>query len=128
MIYPILGDFWVILLVQKSLLDRAVYHQIPDIDVFFLNLTVRRSHLVNDSLAEVRRRFSLVITVIGKGWLFSIADCEEENRFEEKAESHFCRRARPGHGRTDQGMVLTSDQADTLRRARLVDNVSSNLT
>lgn len=40
-------------------MDRAYYQQIPEIDVFFLHLNVRRSHLVNDSLQEVRLVYNL---------------------------------------------------------------------
>ncbi|XP_074602235.1 putative E3 ubiquitin-protein ligase HECTD2 isoform X3 [Brevipalpus obovatus] len=56
---------------RKSLLNRAIYQQIPDIDVFFLNLNVRRSHLVSDSLHEIARKQSdlkkkLKVTFVGE--------------------------------------------------------------
>lgn len=41
---------------QKSLLNRAIHRQIPDMDVFFLNINVRRSHLLSDSLLEISRK------------------------------------------------------------------------
>ncbi|RWS26545.1 putative E3 ubiquitin-protein ligase HECTD2-like protein [Leptotrombidium deliense] len=43
-----------ILNARRSLLNRAIHHQVPDINVFFLNLNIRRSHLVSDSLQEVQ--------------------------------------------------------------------------
>ncbi|KAM7283145.1 putative E3 ubiquitin-protein ligase HECTD2 [Ixodes scapularis] len=45
-----------ILNARRSLLNRALHHQAPDIDVFFLNLNVRRSYLVSDSLNEIARK------------------------------------------------------------------------
>ncbi|XP_015792141.1 probable E3 ubiquitin-protein ligase HECTD2 [Tetranychus urticae] len=41
---------------RKSLLNRAIYQQAPDMDVFFLNLNIRRSSLVSDSLHEIARK------------------------------------------------------------------------
>ncbi|RWS05224.1 putative E3 ubiquitin-protein ligase HECTD2-like protein, partial [Dinothrombium tinctorium] len=60
-----------ILNARRSLLNRALHHQVPDIDVFFLNLNVRRSHLVSDSLHEIARKQSdlkkkLKVTFIGE--------------------------------------------------------------
>ncbi|XP_037506563.2 probable E3 ubiquitin-protein ligase HECTD2 [Rhipicephalus sanguineus] len=60
-----------ILNARRSLLNRALHHQAPDIDVFFLNLNVRRSHLVSDSLNEIARKQSdlkkkLKVTFVGE--------------------------------------------------------------
>lgn len=42
-----------ILNARRSLVAKMTRHQPPQIDIFFLNINVRRSHLVNDSLNEV---------------------------------------------------------------------------
>ena len=42
-----------ILNARKSLVAKMTRHQTPQIDIFFLNINVRRSHLVDDSLNEV---------------------------------------------------------------------------
>ncbi|KAI1301904.1 putative E3 ubiquitin-protein ligase HECTD2 [Halotydeus destructor] len=60
-----------ILNARRSLLNRAIHQQVPDIDVFFLNLHVRRMHLVTDSLQEVSRKQSdlkkkLKVTFVGE--------------------------------------------------------------
>ncbi|GFR03913.1 probable E3 ubiquitin-protein ligase HECTD2 [Trichonephila clavata] len=52
-------------------MSRALHQQAPDIDVFFLNLNVRRSHLVSDSLNEIARKQSdlkkkLKVTFVGE--------------------------------------------------------------
>lgn len=56
---------------QRSLLNRALQHQVPDIDVFFLNLNIRRAHLVSDSLNEIARKQAdlkkkLKVTFVGE--------------------------------------------------------------
>lgn len=56
---------------QRSLLNRAIHQQVPDIDVFFLNLNIRRSHLVSDSLMEIARKQNdlkkkLKVTFVGE--------------------------------------------------------------
>ncbi len=43
-----------ILTARRSLFDKVSRHQVPDIDIFFLNINVRRSRLVADSLREAR--------------------------------------------------------------------------
>ncbi|GIY20830.1 probable E3 ubiquitin-protein ligase HECTD2 [Caerostris darwini] len=60
-----------ILNARRSLMSRAMHQQAPDIDVFFLNLNVRRSHLVCDSLNEIARKQSdlkkkLKVTFVGE--------------------------------------------------------------
>ncbi|XP_054709612.1 probable E3 ubiquitin-protein ligase HECTD2 [Uloborus diversus] len=60
-----------ILNARRSLMSRALHQQAPDIDVFFLNLNVRRSHLVSDSLNEIARKQSdlkkkLKVTFVGE--------------------------------------------------------------
>lgn len=42
-----------ILTARRSLVAKVARHQAPQIDIFFLNILVRRSHLVCDSLNEV---------------------------------------------------------------------------
>lgn len=44
-----------ILNARKSLVSKVARRQTPNIDIFFLNINVRRSHLVQDSLNEVRK-------------------------------------------------------------------------
>lgn len=44
-----------ILNARKSLVTKVARRQTPNIDIFFLNINVRRSHLVQDSLNEVRK-------------------------------------------------------------------------
>ena len=43
-----------ILTARRSLVANVSRHQPPQIDIFFLNINVRRNHLVEDSLREVR--------------------------------------------------------------------------
>ena len=40
-------------LLQRSLVAKVQRRQLPDVGMLFLNLTVRREHLVSDSLNEV---------------------------------------------------------------------------
>jgi E3 ubiquitin-protein ligase HECTD2 len=42
-----------ILTARRSLVAKVARHQAPQIDIFFLNIHIRRSHLVSDSLNEV---------------------------------------------------------------------------
>ncbi|RZF44954.1 hypothetical protein LSTR_LSTR001915 [Laodelphax striatellus] len=42
-----------ILTARRSLVAKVAQHQAPQIDIFFLNIHVRRSHLVCDSLNEI---------------------------------------------------------------------------
>ncbi|XP_073997880.1 probable E3 ubiquitin-protein ligase HECTD2 isoform X3 [Rhodnius prolixus] len=42
-----------ILTARRSLVAKVARHQAPQIDIFFLNITVRRAHLVCDSLNEI---------------------------------------------------------------------------
>lgn len=42
-----------ILTARKSLVSKMTRHQTPRLELFFLNIQVRRSHLVSDSLTEV---------------------------------------------------------------------------
>ncbi len=37
-------------------LETKASRQVSQVDIFFLNMTVRRSHLVEDSLKEVKDR------------------------------------------------------------------------
>ncbi|XP_054168637.1 probable E3 ubiquitin-protein ligase HECTD2 [Oppia nitens] len=60
-----------ILNARQSLLNRAIHQQMADIDVFFLNLNIRRSNLVIDSLNEIAKKQSdlkkkLKVTFIGE--------------------------------------------------------------
>jgi E3 ubiquitin-protein ligase HECTD2 len=41
---------------RRCLVAKVSRHQIPDIDIFFLNIHVRRNELVADSLKEVARK------------------------------------------------------------------------
>ncbi|CAG0923279.1 unnamed protein product, partial [Notodromas monacha] len=41
---------------RRSLVAKVSRHQVPDIDIFFLNIHVRRNHLVADSLKEIGRK------------------------------------------------------------------------
>lgn len=43
-----------IMTARRSLAAKASRRQAPQIDIFFLNIRVRRSHLVSDSLNEVK--------------------------------------------------------------------------
>ncbi|XP_067657511.1 probable E3 ubiquitin-protein ligase HECTD2 isoform X1 [Haliotis asinina] len=45
-----------IIMARKSLVAKVQRRQLPDIGMLFLNLTVRRSHLVSDSLNEIARK------------------------------------------------------------------------
>ena len=57
-----LVDFWnillnyVLILLQRSLVAKVQRRQMPDVGMLFLNLTVRRSHMVSDSLNEIARK------------------------------------------------------------------------
>ncbi|XP_072158067.1 probable E3 ubiquitin-protein ligase HECTD2, partial [Bemisia tabaci] len=42
-----------ILRARRSLAAKVARHQAPQIDIFFLNIRVRRSHLISDSLNEI---------------------------------------------------------------------------
>ena len=46
-----------ILTARRSLVAKVARHQPPQIDIFFLNILVRRSYLVSDSLNEVTLNF-----------------------------------------------------------------------
>lgn len=48
-----------ILVARRSLVAKVARHQTPQIDIFFLNINVRRNYLVADSLKEVIFSFSL---------------------------------------------------------------------
>ncbi|CAL1526466.1 unnamed protein product, partial [Lymnaea stagnalis] len=45
-----------IIMARKSLVAKVQRRQLPDIGMLFLNLTVRRSHLVSDSLSEIAKK------------------------------------------------------------------------
>ncbi|XP_041367987.1 probable E3 ubiquitin-protein ligase HECTD2 isoform X2 [Gigantopelta aegis] len=45
-----------IVMARKSLVAKVQRRQLPDIGMLFLNLTIRRSHLVSDSLHEIARK------------------------------------------------------------------------
>lgn len=47
-----------IVMARKSLVDNVQKRQLPDIGMLFLNLKVRRSHLVSDSLNEIANKQS----------------------------------------------------------------------
>ena len=49
---------------QRSLVANVQRRQLPDVGILFLNLTVRRSHIVSDSLNEV-----YVCVYDGQFWL-----------------------------------------------------------
>ncbi|XP_072413883.1 probable E3 ubiquitin-protein ligase HECTD2 [Chiloscyllium punctatum] len=59
---------------RQSLVDKVSRRQKPDINMLFLNVKVRRSHLVNDSLDELTRKRAdlkkkLKITFVGEAGL-----------------------------------------------------------
>lgn len=59
-----------ILTARRSLVAKVARHQAPQIDIFFLNILVRRSHLVCDSLNEVSTPFICLVNFYKeKGWL-----------------------------------------------------------
>ena len=41
---------------RRSLVQKMSRHQIPQIELFFLNISVRRDHLVTDSLKEIMEK------------------------------------------------------------------------
>ena len=45
-----------ILTARRSLVQKMARHQQPHIEIFFLNITVRRDHLVTDSLKEISEK------------------------------------------------------------------------
>ncbi|XP_059179233.1 probable E3 ubiquitin-protein ligase HECTD2 isoform X2 [Physella acuta] len=45
-----------VIMARKSLVAKVQRRQLPDIGMLFLNLTVRRSHLVSDSLSEISKK------------------------------------------------------------------------
>ncbi|KAK3096247.1 hypothetical protein FSP39_024931 [Pinctada imbricata] len=45
-----------IIMARRSLVAKVQRRQLPDVGMLFLNLTVRRSHLVSDSLNEIARK------------------------------------------------------------------------
>lgn len=45
-----------IIMARRSLVAKVQRRQMPDVGMLFLNLTVRRSHLVSDSLNEIARK------------------------------------------------------------------------
>ncbi|ESN94683.1 hypothetical protein HELRODRAFT_68680, partial [Helobdella robusta] len=45
-----------VVMARKSLVAKVQQHQVPEIGMLFLNLTIRRSHLVSDSLNEIARK------------------------------------------------------------------------
>ncbi|KAI0216958.1 putative E3 ubiquitin-protein ligase HECTD2 [Lamellibrachia satsuma] len=45
-----------IVMARRSLVAKVQRRQLPDIGMLFLNITVRRSHLVSDSLNEIARK------------------------------------------------------------------------
>lgn len=55
-----------ILNARKSLVSKVARRQTPNIDIFFFNINVRRSHLVQDSLNEVRKKYFLICSSLLK--------------------------------------------------------------
>ncbi|CAL8078252.1 unnamed protein product [Orchesella dallaii] len=47
------AEHQMILVARRSLVAKVARHQTPQIDIFFLNINVRRNHLVPDSLKEI---------------------------------------------------------------------------
>jgi len=45
-----------ILTARRSLVQKVARHQQPQIEIFFLNILVRRDHLVADSLKEISEK------------------------------------------------------------------------
>ena len=41
---------------RRSLVQKMARHQQPQIEIFFLNISVRRSHIVTDSLKEISQK------------------------------------------------------------------------
>ncbi|KAJ8789298.1 hypothetical protein J1605_021825 [Eschrichtius robustus] len=50
------------ILLQQSLVDKVSRRQRPDMNMLFLNMKVRRTHLVSDSLDEVSIIYSRILT------------------------------------------------------------------
>jgi E3 ubiquitin-protein ligase HECTD2 len=50
------AEHQMILVARRSLVAKVARHQTPQIDIFFLNINVRRNHLVGDSLKEASER------------------------------------------------------------------------
>jgi len=53
------AEHQMILVARRSLVAKVARHQTPQIDIFFLNINVRRNYLVPDSLKEVSLKYSL---------------------------------------------------------------------
>ncbi|XP_042209377.1 probable E3 ubiquitin-protein ligase HECTD2 [Homarus americanus] len=47
------AEYQMIVTAKRSLVDKVARHQPPQIDIFFLNINIRRNHLVEDSLKEI---------------------------------------------------------------------------
>ena len=54
-----------ILVARRSLVAKVARHQTPQIDIFFLNINVRRNHIVADSLKEVSAIHDFNSTAVG---------------------------------------------------------------
>ena len=72
--------FVVFVFVQKSLVAKVQRREMPDMGMLFLNIKVRRSHLIYDSLNEVSNRqliSSYTITVLSTAtWLaLQLVEC-----------------------------------------------------
>lgn len=53
-----------ILNARKSLVSKVARRQTPNIDIFFLNINIRRSHLVQDSLNEVKKKIIFIAKIL----------------------------------------------------------------
>jgi hypothetical protein len=87
-----------ILNARRSLAAKASRRHPPQIDIFFLNIRVRRPNLVSDSLNEViQSDFLFNIIIIPQ----IILDCKQTRRVKEKIESQLYWRTWAGYGWID---------------------------
>ena len=82
--------------------------QTPNLNMLFLNLYIRRSHLVIDSLAEV----SSIIAGLDLLDSSLFTGDEEATRSEEETSRHLRRGTRIGYGWSDERMVSPPSSAD----------------
>lgn len=71
-----------ILNARRSLAAKASRRHPPQIDIFFLNIRVRRPNLVSDSLNEVIKREFFIFHYYTE----MILDCKQTRRVKEKIE------------------------------------------
>ena len=57
-IYPIINN---LLCSQRSLQEKVLHNETPEARNLFLNLTIRRAHIIEDSINEVRSEHIIII-------------------------------------------------------------------